>query len=151
MQPPVTQEELDKRDSLSSEIALTDDVMRMLEGVEDPIIRLKILKSLLSNVISNQEVIELIQDQINQLEKEIEEEEEDNDFDGGSGEDLLGDLDLGGSLGGDFGDDLGGDFGTEEGGDDLFSDLEVEEGGEEGETLPTPAELGNGLDFTDEM
>ena len=35
-------------------------------------------------------------------------------------------------------------------GDDIFSDLETGEN-EEGETLPTPAELGDGLDFTDEI
>lgn len=149
MQPPVTQEELDKRDSLSSEIAITDDVMRMLEGVEDPVIKLKILKSMLSNVISNTEVIELIQDQINNLEKEIKEQEdaeaasenEDMSFD---------DLGLGG--GSDFGgDDFGDIFGSESGGDDFgdFSDLEVESEG--GESLPTPAEAGGGLDFTDEI
>ena len=148
MQPPVTQEELDKRDSLSSEIAITDDVMRMLEGVEDPIIKLKILKSLLSNVISNQEVIELIQDQINQLEEELKEEETeaDSEISNSSEDDLLGDLDLGGDLGGDFGSDLG----SENNEDDIFSDLETGEN-EEGETLPTPAELGDGLDFTDEI
>lgn len=150
MQPPVTQEELDKRDSLSSEIAITDDVMRMLEGVEDPIIKLKILKSLLSNVISNQEVIELIQEQINQLEREIQEQEDmeaESDMDSDS--DMFDDLDLGG--GSDFGgDDLGGLFNDSGSSDDFgdFSDLEV--GGEE-ESLPTPAEAGGGLDFTDEI
>jgi len=150
MQPPVTQEELDKRDSLSSEIAITDDVMRMLEGVEDPIIKLKILKSLLSNVISNQEVIELIQEQINQLEREIQEQESmEDESDMGSESDMFDDLDLGG--GSDFGgDDLGGLFNDSGSSDDFgdFSDLEV--GGEE-ESLPTPAEAGGGLDFTDEI
>lgn len=150
MQPPVTQEELDKRDSLSSEIAITDDVMRMLEGVEDPIIKLKILKSLLSNVISNQEVIELIQEQITQLEREIQEQESmEDESDMGSESDMFDDLDLGG--GSDFGgDDLGGLFNDSGSSDDFgdFSDIEV--GGEE-ESLPTPAEAGGGLDFTDEI
>ena len=147
MQPPVTQEELDKRDSLSSEIAITDDVMRMLEGVEDPIIKLKILKSLLSNVISNQEVIELIQEQITQLEREIQEQESmEDESDMGSDSDMFDDLDLGG--GSDFGgDDLGGLF-NDSGSSDDFSDLEV---GGEAESLPTPAEAGGGLDFTDEI
>ena len=151
MQPPVTQEELDKRDSLSSEIAITDDVMRMLEGVEDPIIKLKILKSLLSNVISNQEVIALIQEQIDKLEKEIQEQEEaESGSDMESSDDMFGDLGLDGG-GSDFGgDDLGDLFNDSGSEDDFgdFSDLEAE-GGEE--TLPTPAEAGGGLDFTDEI
>ena len=138
MQPPVTQEDLDRRDSLSSEIGLVDDVLRMLDGVENPIIRLKILKSLLANVISNSEVIGLIQEQIEELEKAEEEqgsEEGSDDIFAG-----LEDDDLGGS------DDLGGLFGSDSGGDD-FSDL----GGEEEESLPTPSEAGGGLDFTDEI
>ena len=147
MQSPVTQEEMDKRDNLSSEIALTDDIMRMLESVEDPIIKLKILKSLLSNVISNQEVIELIQNQIEKLEDEIESqnaEESDSMDDLGDFGDLGGDFDMGSDLGGDFGDvgDFG-DLGGEETAD--LGDL----GGED--TLPTPADLGDGLDFTGEI
>lgn len=151
MQPPVTQEELDKRDSLSSEIALTDDVMRMLDGVEDPIIKLKMVKSLLSNVISNQEVIALIQEQIDNLEREATEQAEaGDDTDMGSDDGMFDDLglnDTGGGFGGD--DDLGslfGDSGSDTGMDDL-SDFDT--GGED--TLPTPAEAGGGLDFTDEL
>ncbi len=148
MQAPVTQEELDKRDSLSSEIGLVDDVLRMLDGVEDPIIKLKILKSLLSNVISNQEVIELIQEQITSLE-EAAEEEAANDL-GGDDMDLgdLGDLGGGGSSdGGDlFSDDLG-DLG-DLGGDDFASDFDE---GASMDDLPSPADLGGGLDFTGEL
>ena len=148
MQPPVTQEELDKRDSLSSEIGVTDDVMRMLEGVEDPVIRLKILKSMLSNVISNQEVIGLIQDQIDRLENDLAEEKtnpDDSDMD--SEFDSFDDLGLGDS-GGDFGsDDLGDIFSS--GGDDSFDDFDIGDTG--GDTLPTPSEAGGGLDFTDEL
>ena len=154
MQSPITQEELDKRDALSSEVALVDDVMRMLEGVEDPILKLKILKELLSNVISNQEVLELIQKQIEQLEEEAEEQaaaDIENEAMGEGGGDLLGDLDLGGDLGGDFDSDLGNDFGDLESEDSFADDLEsgMEEAG--GDELPTPADLGAGLDFTGEM
>lgn len=148
MQEPVTQEELDKRDSLSSEIQITDDVMRMLGDIEDPIIKLKMLKSLLSKVISNQEVIQLIQDSIDQLEAEQEEQDAAE-----GGEELLGD-ELFGDEGGDFG---GGSFGGggfdfgDEGDDfgDLGADFE-EPAGEEtgGEELPSPADLGAG-DFTE--
>lgn len=149
MQEPVTQEELDKRDSLSSEIGITDDVMRMVGDIEDPIIKLKILKSLLSKVISNQEVIGLIQDTIDDMEASKEEETSSGDGDG----DDFGDLDFGGggSSGGgdDFGDfdfgDEGGDFDFGDEGGDL-GDIGNESGG--GEDLPSPSDLGAG-DFTE--
>ena len=145
MQEPVTQEELDKRDSLSSEIQITDDIMRMLGDIEDPVVKLKMLKSLLAKVISNQEVIELLQETIESLEEEVASEEDlGDDFDlGGGGED---DFDLGGGFSGgggdfDFGDDdldLGGDFEA------------PDEGGAEdaGDELPSPSDLGAG-DFTE--
>ena len=152
MQEPVTQEELDKRDSLSSEIQITDDIMRMLGDNEDPIIKLKMLKSLLAKVISNQEVINLIEEMIDKLEKELEEGEEETPEEGGGllGDELLGSDDDsfgggGGSFNGgdfDFGDE-GGDFDLgDEGGD-------FEEPAEDaGEELPSPTDLGAG-DFTE--
>ena len=143
MQEPVTQEELDKRDSLSAEIQITDDIMRMVGDIEDPIIKLKMLKSLLSKVISNQEVIQLIQDTIDGLESDAEEQDTggDDSFD----DDMFGD-----DLGGDFGgSDLDGDFDFDDGGDD-FGDLGDDFGSEEsgGDELPTPSDLGAG-DFTE--
>lgn len=148
MQSPVTQEELDKRESLSSEIGVASDVLNMLDGVEDPVIKLKILKSLLSHIISNNEVMQLIQEQINQLEQAAQEQAEGESSDDTSFDDLgLGGSDFGG------GDDFGGIFGDESGGDDFgdFGDFGGDEdmGGEE--TLPSPADLGGGLDFTDEV
>ena len=147
MQEPVTQEELDKRDALSSEIALAGDVMNMLDGIEDPILKLKINKSLISNIISNQEVIELIQEQIEALEEAAEEEAK-SELDSGSNDvdlDISGDIDFGGDdfasdfeSGLDSGSDFTDDFGTE----DLGGDI----GGEE---LPSPSDLGGGIDFTE--
>jgi hypothetical protein len=60
MLPPTTQEELDRRENLSSKVALTSDVMNMLGDVENTEIKLKILKSLLSNVLTNGEVVDLL-------------------------------------------------------------------------------------------
>lgn len=145
MQEPVTQEELDKRDSLSSEIQITDDIMRMLGDVEDPVIKLKMLKSLLAKVISNQEVIELLQETINSLEEEAEETPED-DFDlGGEGED---DFDFGGGFSGGGGG--GGDFDFGDDDFDLGDDFEAQDegGGDTGDELPSPSDLGAG-DFTE--
>lgn len=146
MQEPVTQEELDKRDSLSSEIGITDDVMRMVGDIEDPIIKLKILKSLLSKVISNQEVIGLIQETIDSMESSQQEEQSTE----GGGEDDFGDIDFGGGGSSGGGDDFGDfDFG-DEGGDfdfgDEGADLGVDTGG--GDELPSPSDLGAG-DFTE--
>lgn len=81
MQPPTTQEELDRKDYTSGRVQITSDVMNLLNEVaEDPVTKMKILKSLLSNAITNQEVITLLQDEIDQQEQaqengEIPEEE----------------------------------------------------------------------------
>ena len=145
MQEPVTQEELDKRDSLSSEIGITDDVMRMVGDIEDPIIKLKILKSLLSKVISNQEVIGLIQETIDSMESSQQEEQSTE----GGGEDDFGDFDFGGGSsggGGDFGDFDFGDEGDDFDFGDEGADLGADTGG--GDELPSPSDLGAG-DFTE--
>lgn len=144
MQEPVTQEELDKRDSLSAEIQITDDIMRMLGDIEDPVVKLKMLKALLSKVISNQEVINLIQETIEGLEKETEEvPEEDFDFGDEGGDDF----DLGGSFGGSGG---GGDFDFGDDDFDLGGDFEAPDdgGADAGDELPSPSDLGAG-DFTE--
>jgi hypothetical protein len=147
MQEPVTQEELDKRDSLSSEIQITDDLMRMVGDIEDPIIKLKILKALLSKVISNQEVISLIQETIESLESANEEQTPD------AGDDEFGDDDLFGDIGGGSGGagmDSDFDFGDESD----FGDIDNDVGGEtdmdtsSGDSLPSPADLSAG-DFTE--
>lgn len=145
MQPPTTQEEIDRRDNLSSKIQITGDIMNTLQDVEDPVIRLKILKSLLANTITDNEVVNLIQEQIDKLEEEQ-----------ASGEDIstdTEDLDFGGS---DFGSDetldLGSDLGLEPTGEIPGEEAEEEETiiasePETEEPLPTPAELG--IDMTD--
>lgn len=142
MQAPVTQEELDKRNNTSSLIGISDDVLRLAGDIEDPVIKLKMTKSLLSNSISNQEVIELLQEYIEKVEEQQAEEEaaengsNDDMSSGGDDLDLDLDLDLGGDSGGDdF--DLGGDD-LDLGGDDFDMDL----GGDE--SLPSPSELGAG-------
>ena len=114
MQAPVTQEELDKRNNTSSLIGISDDVLRLMGDIEDPITKLKMTKSLLSNSISNQEVIELLESYINDLEEEQKEEQNSSS---------------------DSESDLGND-------NDLDLDLDLDLGG--GEDLPSPSELGAG-------
>lgn len=142
MQAPVTQEELDKRDNTSAKVGLSDDVLRMLDSIEDDVIKLKITKSLLSNAITNSEVIELIQEYIDGLESGEEQEandtssgDSDTDFDLG-GFDDFGGSDTSGGL-----DDIGGDMDFGDLGD-IDAGMDIEE--PEESTLPSPADLGVG-------
>ena len=145
MQPPVTQEELDKRDNTSSKIQISDDVMRMVDGIEDEIIKLKILKALLSNAITNTEVIDLIQEQIDALELAQEESNQDDNDDMNFGDDES--FDFGDVDGGTSDNDLGGfEDNLDLGGDEEVGPESEEDTGED--TLPTPADLDAG-DFSD--
>lgn len=147
MQPPTTQEEIDRRDNLSSKIGITSDIMNMLNDVEDVSARLKILKILLSNVITDTELIEVIQNEIDKLEtpdgekttKETETEDIDLDLDlGTSGGSTTNNepLDLEAELG------IGGE--SESNAEETVTP--VEETPEEN-NLPSPADLGQ--DFSD--
>ena len=150
MLPPTTQEEIDRRENLSSKIQIAADIMNTLGDVEDPVAKIKILKSLLSTIVNDNEVIQIIEEYIEKLEKEAEQEGTDSIETDSTESD---DVSMGGSSGGmsDFGgglqDDLLGDMSD----DEFESDL----GGEDGETpsddtetiLPSPADLE--LDLTD--
>ncbi len=140
MLPPTTQEEIDRRDNLSSKVQLTSDIMNMMSEIEDPVARLKVLKSLLANVIDDTEIITILQEYIEKMENEPDVEIPTDDE--SSGEDELGsELDSGstGSINGDIGGDLGGD------------DLADEEGLAGGEDiLPSPDDLGVNMSDSDE-
>ena len=96
MQSPATQEEKDRKENMSNSINNIREIMSLLDEIEDKQTKLEILKSLLSNAITNTEVIGFIQDEIDKLDSEAEEgvmSDEIDDF--------------------DFGDEFGGgDFGT---------------------------------------
>lgn len=144
MQAPVTQEELDKRDNVAAKVQLSDDVLRMVESIEDEVVKLKILKALLSNAITNQEVIELIQEYIDDKEAEQEENPEENNV-SDNDDDIFGDdedFDFGG---GDF------DFGDSDVGSDTSTPTPTptpDTESSEDTSLPTPADLDAG-DFTE--
>lgn len=72
MQSPLTQEEVDKRANSDNRIRYVSDVMQQLSDIEDPVIKLKILKSLLASVVNDVEIIGYIQEQIDKLENENE-------------------------------------------------------------------------------
>lgn len=71
---PITQEEMDRRESQASNLGILRDTMQILDDVQDIPTRLKILKSLIQNVTSNVDISEYIQDEIDRLEKEGETE-----------------------------------------------------------------------------
>lgn len=79
MQAPITQEELDRREANDNRVRYVQDVMGQLGDIEDTASKLKILKSLLSGVLNNNEVTQIIQDEIDKLEKKKEAEESQND------------------------------------------------------------------------
>jgi len=74
MLAPTTQEELDRRENLSNKVGVTTDIMNMLGDIDDSVIKLKIMKSLLSKILTDGEVIDLIQQQIDNLEEQQEAE-----------------------------------------------------------------------------
>lgn len=134
MQAPTTQEEVDRRDNLSNKVGLVRDIMDTVADIENVATKLKIAKSLLSSTISDGEVIQLIQDEIEAMEAQIESEEApvENDI---SGKDDY------------YPDDAPMDFGgnaslSDIGGDEMtVDDTGAEEAESEEDNLPSPADL----------
>lgn len=91
MQAPITQEEIDRKADLSNTLRNVSDVMNTLNDVQTPAAKLKILKLLLSQCLNEQEVSNILQQEIEKLEKEGEGEEKPE------GEDVEA-VDLGGSV-----------------------------------------------------
>ena len=142
MQPPTTKEENDRRENTASRIQIVRDIMDLLSDIEDNTIKLKILKSLLSEVVNDETVVTLIQEEITNLEngKIIDNENEDDSSEsksrGGSS-----------SFGGNSSDDssllnLDNDLGLDSVDSEETSDSESDSA-----TLPSPDELG--IDMTD--
>ena len=156
MLPPVTQEEIDRGESMSSKVQLTSDIMNMLSDVEDPIIKNKMLKALLSNVLEDSEVIELLQEQIDDQEAQKEEEENPKEEMPEGEEDNL-DLDINvdsGPSGGGSNRSFNDTFGQELSGEEApESPTGGEESGSEesGGVLPSPNDLGVDLDAGEEQ
>lgn len=144
MLPPTTSEEVARRENLANKVSLVRDIMDVLSDIESVTVKLKILKSLLSDTITDTEVVGLLEEEIERLEaEEASTPEGANDEVGDEG---LGDLfseneplDLGGTpSGADTSSDLNLDT----------SDSDIDVGGEsEDDTssndddLPSPADL----------
>lgn len=141
MVPPTTQEEIDRREAVQNRISTIGDIMNLVSDIEDMSAKFRILKSLLSEVVYDDELNTVLQEQIDKL----TEQEEDGEDTTPEGSDDFSSFDDGGG-GADFNFDFGGaDVGGASEVDDF--DMEDTSGGEEG-ILPSPSDLGAG-DFTD--
>lgn len=152
MQPPTTQEEIDRRENKRESIGIMNDIMNALADIENPVTKLKIEKALISNNITDSTIIELIQDEIDRLEQE-----ENNNVNNDNLDDF-GDNDFGGGFGGSSGGsssfdgldeplDLDSELGIDsEIENDLDLDTDTSSSGG-ADDLPSPADLG--LDMTD--
>ena len=140
MLPPTTQEEIDRRDNLSNKVQLTSDVMNMLSDIEDPVTRLKILKNLLSKVIDDSEIVELLQEEIERMENEIEETPMEDTEDETTSDEPM-----------DFNDTFGGSGNNETEFDNGEEPLEDEsnEDTQEYDVLPSGEDLGIDLSDSD--
>ena len=140
MQAPTTQEEKDRQDSKGTNINMIQDIMNLLDGteIENASAKLKILKALLSETISDPEVLKIIQDQIDEMESAEEEGEDTTDDElralGGIDDNAPGRSMHNASM----------DINV----NDEGPSSEQELGAEEEVTLPSPNELDAG-DFTD--
>lgn len=76
MQSPITQEEIDRKQDLSNTLRNVSDIMNTLNDVQTVSSKLKILKSLLSQCLEDQEVTNILSEEIKKLE---EEESKDNE------------------------------------------------------------------------
>lgn len=144
MVEPMTEEDKNRQENLSSEIQVVSDTMNLLGDIEDPVTKLKILKALVSNVITNEEVIDLLQEEIDKLEKQGQ-EELGTGGEGGGDTDIDIDLNTGGG-GGDFSEEPMGDLNAS------MSEPETgeeETGGGEETAMELPSMNDIGLDFAD--
>lgn len=145
MQEPTTREEMDRRDNMANKIAVASDVMNLLAEVEDASAKLKILKALLSNIITDPDIMTIIQEQIDLLESQEEEGIDTTEFNNGENNPMLGGM-----------HNSFGQLNPSDNSEDDFSDINLgsdtessadENTGSETMTLPNPSELGG--DFTD--
>lgn len=142
IQPPVTQEDIDRMENQSTKVQLSRDIMDMLSDIEDAPARLKILKSLMKNIVTDPDIIKELDEQIELAiaEKEPAEEVEQNNTDSDDDSEIfsLKDEDES-SITNDSED-------TEKSDNDMYTDINTEEGDTSEKSydtiLPSPDQLG---------
>lgn len=152
MVTPTTREELDRQDNALSKVSLASDIMMLVADIKDLSSRLRILKALLNEAISDPEVGQILQDEIDRLE-ELKEQgytlDETGEIvsgpEGGTDETgLLGSLDSGSNPFEGSGDFSGGPSPNL---DSLADDTPSPDDADSSMDLPSPGSLG--IDFTD--
>ena len=143
IQPPVTQEDIDRMENQSTKVQLSRDIMDMLSDIEDAPARLKILKSLMKNIVTDPDIIKELDEQIELAiaEKEPVEEPEQNNTESDDDSEIfsLKDEDES-SITNDSED-------TEKSDNAMYTDINTEEEGDTSEKsydtiLPSPDQLG---------
>lgn len=142
IQPPVTQEDIDRMENQSTKVQLSKDIMDMLSDIEDAPARLKILKSLMKNIVTDPDIIKELDEQIELAiaEKEPVEEPQQNNTDSDDDSEIfsLKDEDES-SITNDSED-------TEKSDNDMYTDINTEEGDTSEKSydtiLPSPDQLG---------
>jgi hypothetical protein len=102
MVAPMTQEEKDRQENMSTLVAGARDFLGLFSeaGLEDNIFKLKVLKTLLPNITTESDIIMLLSDKIEELEKQSEEgQNSPNEMNDGFGENFNSGENFGGSLG----------------------------------------------------
>ena len=143
IQPPVTQEDIDRMENQSTKVQLSRDIMDMLSDIEDAPARLKILKSLMKNIVTDPDIIKELDEQIELAiaEKEPVEEPQQNNTESDDDSEIfsLKDEDES-SITNDSED-------TEKSDNAMYTDINTEEEGDTSEKsydtiLPSPDQLG---------
>lgn len=142
IQPPVTQEDIDRMENQSTKVQLSRDIMDMLSDIEDAPARLKILKSLLKNIVTDPDIITELDEQIELAvaEKEPVEEPQQNNTDSDDDSEIF-------SLKDEDESSITDDSEyTEKSDDDMYTNINTDEGDTSEKPydtiLPSPDQLG---------
>ena len=154
IQPPVTQEDIDRMENQSTKVQLSRDIMDMLSDIEDAPARLKILKSLMKNIVTDPDIIKELDEQIELAigEKEPVEEPQQNNTESDDDSEIfsLKDEDES-SITNDSEDEdessiTNDSEDTEKSDNDMYTDINTEEGDASEKSydtiLPSPDQLG---------
>lgn len=142
IQPPVTQEDIDRMENQSTKVQLSRDIMDMLSDIEDAPARLKILKSLMKNIVTDPDIIKELDEQIELAigEKEPVEEPQQNNTDSDDDSEIFSLKDEDESSITDDSED------TKKSDDDMYTDINTDEGDTSEKPydtiLPSPDQLG---------
>lgn len=143
MVPPTTQEEIDRRDNTSSKVQLARDILDIMSNsVDSPDAKLRILKLLMANVITDTEIIDILQEQIDALESDNIDGSVD---DGEDDDDIVDRIDV--NVNDSEGSTRTSYRPSQPPAEDSFDDIDNADSGEGQSPLPSPTDLG--MDFTD--